>query len=74
MAHENAQLSKIEISNIKLQLADLQPTGNENWSVQHSLKLTMVDGKMINSLTDTSSAMRCTRPTFVTRPLKISTI
>lgn len=59
MAHETVQVSQLEVENIKLQLANLLPTINQNWSVYHNLKLTMVDGKMINSLTNTSSPMRC---------------
>lgn len=59
MAPETSELSRQETTNLQLERADLLPTKNEEWCIKHDLKLTMVDGKMINALTDTSSAMRC---------------
>lgn len=59
MAPETSELSRQEAANLQIERADLLPTKNEEWCIKHDLKLTMVDGKMINALTDTSSAMRC---------------
>lgn len=54
MAHETSDLSKREVENLKLDIAELVQTKNEEWYVKHELKLTMVDGKMINAITDTN--------------------
>lgn len=59
MSRETSELSKEEAGNIKNEIENLLPTKHAEWCIKHELKATMLDGKMINALTDTSSAMRC---------------
>lgn len=62
-AKESVQLSKQEEDHIQQQINCLQPfeniTVNGIVRVTSKLVLTMVDGKVCNSLTDTSSAQKC---------------
>lgn len=61
--HENNDVTKSEISHIETQAQNLNKTevetGNAPIHVKHTLALTMVDGKVCNAATDTSSTMRC---------------
>lgn len=62
MAHETAELSRSVAQNVQAEIDILLPTKvvmEKDCVVKHKLVMTMVDGKMINALTDTKSAMRC---------------
>lgn len=62
IAHETPEISRLEAHNFQAQLDSLIPTKvqmEEECFVKHNLKMTMLDGKMINAITNTSSAQRC---------------
>jgi len=62
-AHETTDLAKREKDYIESQIRELVPTlykiNGRIIEINHKLLLTMVDGKICNSLTDTTSTMRC---------------
>jgi hypothetical protein len=62
-AHEATDLAKKEKDNIESQIRELLPTSYEIngriIKINHKLLFTMVDGKICNSLTETTSTMRC---------------
>lgn len=50
---------KLITGEIETEIHNLIPSQFNNVTVQHELLLTMVDGKIINIMTDTKSSMRC---------------
>lgn len=56
--HETAEISKQEEAYINNQIPNLEPYSYGHGSINFSLALTMVDGKVCNALSDTS-AMKC---------------
>lgn len=56
---ETKEVIKEEVARVESEIAVLQPTRIGNMNINHRLLLTMVDGKICNALTETSSAMRC---------------
>lgn len=61
--HETAEYTKLQVHNIRQQernLTGLQTiVDGKEINVTYKLALTMIDGKVCNSLTDTSSSQRC---------------
>ena len=61
--HETTKITKAEEQYINKQIANLQPfftnIDRKKIQINYQLLLTMVDNKVINALTDTTSAMRC---------------
>lgn len=62
-AHETTELIKTEKEYIDQQIKELKPTkyymDEANVEITHQLVFTMVDGKICNTLTDTTSTQRC---------------
>lgn len=59
---ENDDITRQEISYIKSKISNLKETrieGDKIKTVKHSLMLTMVDAKVCNSATNTTSTMKC---------------
>lgn len=56
---ETKEVTKAEIGRMETEIKALQPTkvsvGNHTFNITHNLVMTMIDGKICNSLTDTSS-------------------
>lgn len=63
MGHETPELARSIAQNVRTQIENLTSTiieaAEEELVVRHKLMMTMGDGKMVNALTDTKSAMRC---------------
>ena len=61
--HESNEVTRSEIDHIENQVQSLRPTEVETSSkvikVAHTLVLTMVDGKVCNAATNTTSTMKC---------------
>lgn len=61
--HETAEVTRKEVDLIKEEIAKLKTfkivTHRKNINIDYKLAFTMVDGKLINSVTETSSSMRC---------------
>ena len=61
--HEDVQSTLKEVTNIELQIECLLPYANEqngkSISVTYCMSFTMIDGKVCNAVTDTTSAQRC---------------
>jgi hypothetical protein len=64
---ETTEISKHEIDYIEKQISDLKKTqvrvANKTFFVTHQMALTMLDGKICNSITDTTSAQKCSNAT-----------
>lgn len=62
-ARETTELAQAEKKYIEDQIAQLVPTkypmGNKNIEVSHSMLFTMIDGKICNAITETTSTQRC---------------
>ncbi len=62
-AHENVQLTVNEATGIENQIEALQPMSivmnGKSVSVTYNMSFTMIDGKVCNSVTGTTSAQRC---------------
>lgn len=56
---ESTDAIKNEVQRVESEISLLQPTRISSVSVKHQLLMTMVDGKICNAITETSSAMRC---------------
>lgn len=60
---ETVELSKQEKYNMDVQISNLTDTkvvlGGKEYNISHAPLLTMVDGKICNSLSDTKSTLRC---------------
>lgn len=60
---ETVDMVRTETENIKNEISNLQPTktivGETEINIHHQLLLTMVDGKICNTLTNTKSAQTC---------------
>lgn len=56
--HETTEIAQAENEYIQKQVQELQPFVSDNITVQYSLMLTMIDGKICNALANTSS-MQC---------------
>jgi hypothetical protein len=60
---ETTEISKHEIDYIEKQISDLKKTqvrvANKTFFVTHQMALTMLDGKICNAITDTTSAQKC---------------
>lgn len=61
--HESNEVIRSEIENIENQAQSLRPTevetSGKSMKVAHTLVLTMVDGKVCNAATNTTSTMKC---------------
>lgn len=57
--NETKDITKQEIQYIENQAEQLQETEIDGSKIKHKLLLTMIDGKVCNAATDTSSTMRC---------------
>lgn len=57
--HETKDVTKDEIEYVENQAKTLNATENKGAKINHSILLTMVDGKVCNAATDTKSTMRC---------------
>lgn len=56
---ESKDITKDEIAYIENQAAQLQATEIDGVKIKHEIMLTMIDGKVCNAATDTTSTMRC---------------
>lgn len=56
---ESKDVVQEEISYIENQAAQLRATEIEGVKIKHEIMLTMIDGKVCNAATDTTSTMRC---------------
>lgn len=56
---ETAALAKRECDKIQIQIDNLHPTTYTNTTIEHKLLHTMIDGKMVNILTDTKGSANC---------------
>lgn len=61
--HETAEAAKVEIDKIEAQITNLMPfqivMGGKIIITNSQLLLTIIDGKIYNFVTNTSSSMRC---------------
>lgn len=63
-AKESSELTKSTVSDIKNQISQLKPTvfqskTGKTFTVKFDFFLTMIDGKVLNEITNTSSTLRC---------------
>lgn len=57
--HETVEVTVNEVSRVENEIQSLVPTDCDGFKIKHELIFCMIDGKVCNSVTSTTSAQRC---------------